>query len=96
MALVAVALLGAASSAFTAMNNTLTLTLSDLQYHGRLQSLMMLSFSGFGIAALPLGSLADAIGLEETFALMGVVTLLAMTVSAVSRARWPQERPELG
>jgi MFS family permease len=95
LALVAVALLGGASSAFTAMNNTLTLTLSDLAFHGRLQSLMMLSFSGFGLAALPLGRLADSIGLEETFAIMGAVTLVVMTISATTRVRWPDDRPSL-
>jgi predicted MFS family arabinose efflux permease len=78
------------------MNNTLTLTLSDYEYHGRLQSLMMLSFSGFGMAALPLGALADAIGLRETFGLMGLVTIASMTVSFLRRARWPEEQPSLG
>ena len=44
------------------MNNSLVLALSDFEYHGRIQSLMLLSFSGFGMAALPLGALADASG----------------------------------
>ena len=62
IALIAVAAVGAASSAFQSMNNSLVLGLSDFEYHGRIQSLMMLSFSGFGMAALPLGALADASG----------------------------------
>lgn len=94
-ALGAAIVLGAASSGFTSMNNTLTLTLSDYEYHGRLQSLMMLSFSGFGMAALPLGALADAIGLRETFGLMGLVTIASMTVSFLRRSRWPKEQPNL-
>lgn len=69
---------GAASAGFQAMNNSLVLALSDVEYHGRVQSLMMLSFSGFGMAALPLGVLADAIGLRETIAAMGAVVLVAM------------------
>jgi MFS family permease len=77
-AVVAVTWVGAASAGFQAMNNSLVLALSDLEYHGRVQSLMMLSFSGFGMAALPLGVLADAIGLRETIAIMGMVVVFAM------------------
>ena len=39
------------------------LTLSDIEYHGRMQSMVVLGFSGFGLAALPLGLLADAVTL---------------------------------
>ena len=77
-AVAAVTCVGAASAGFQAMNNSLVLALSDLEYHGRVQSLMMLSFSGFGMAALPLGVLADSIGLRETIGMMGVVVVLAM------------------
>ena len=77
-AVAAVTCVGAASAGFQAMNNSLVLALSDLEYHGRVQSLMMLSFSGFGMAALPLGVLADSIGLRETIGMMGVAVVLAM------------------
>ena len=86
-ALVAVAGVGAASAGFQAMNNSLVLALSDVEYHGRVQSLMMLSFSGFGMAALPLGILADAIGLRPTFAIMGLSVLVAMGVYLVASRR---------
>jgi predicted MFS family arabinose efflux permease len=79
-AAVAITCVGAASAGFQAMNNTLVLALSDLEYHGRVQSLMMLSFSGFGMAALPLGMLADTIGLRETIAAMGAVVIAAVAV----------------
>ena len=82
----AIAAVGAASAGFQAMNNSLVLALSDLEFHGRVQSLMMLSFSGFGMAALPLGALADRIGLRETLSIMGATVILAMLVFlAVSR-----------
>ena len=80
LAVVMVAGVGAASAGFQAMNNSLVLTLSDLEYHGRVQSLMLLSFSGFGMAALPLGALADQIGLEETMIGMGAMVVVAMFV----------------
>jgi predicted MFS family arabinose efflux permease len=83
----AVFVIGAAASAFQSMNNALALGISEFEYHGRIQSLMMLSFSGFGMAALPLGVLADAIGLRETFALMGGVTVLTMVGYLAVRSR---------
>jgi MFS family permease len=86
-AVVTVTAVGAASAGFQAMNNSLVLALSDLEYHGRVQSLMMLSFSGFGMAALPLGVLADHIGLRETLAAMGATVVAAMSVYLVVAPR---------
>lgn len=88
----AIAAVGAASAGFQAMNNSLVLALSDLEFHGRVQSLMMLSFSGFGMAALPLGALADRIGLRETLGGMGATVALTMaaylTISRRTRRRF--------
>jgi predicted MFS family arabinose efflux permease len=86
-ALVFVAGVGAASAAFQAMNNSLVLAFSEFEFHGRVQSLMMLSFSGFGMAALPLGALADRIGLRETLGAMGVGVMAAMAVYLVVSQR---------
>lgn len=83
----AIFVVGSAASAFQSMNNSLVLGLSDFEFHGRVQSLMMLSFSGFGMAALPLGVLADAIGLRPTFVVMGVIAVAAMIVYLVVRPR---------
>jgi hypothetical protein len=47
----------------------------------------MLSFSAFGLAALPFGILADAVGLRETMVGMGVAVLLAAIQSDVWRRR---------
>lgn len=94
-AVVAVAAVGAASAGFQAMNNSLVLTLSDVEYHGRVQSLMMLSFSGFGMAALPLGMLADSIGLRETIAIMGAVVVAAMVVYLAIAQRSRRSEPDL-
>ena len=74
-ALVAAALVGGATAAFQSMNATLALSLSDPTYHGRIQSLIGLGFSAFGLASLPLGMLADAVGLRQTLVGMGAVTL---------------------
>lgn len=95
VALGTIAVVGAGASGFQAMNNSLALNIAAFEYHGRIQSLMMLSFSGYGMAALPLGALADAIGLRQTLAMMSAVVLVAMTVSqfALRKSRQRQSIP---
>lgn len=85
--------LGASLLVFQTINQSLLLELSDLLYHGRIQGLVMLSFGAFGIAALPLGVLADAIGLRQTLAGMGAVVILIIGVFAIlSRRHWGQTK----
>jgi hypothetical protein len=72
--LVMVAVGGLASS-FQSLNNSLTMTFTDQEYHGRVQSISMLSWSLFGLAALPIGIIADHVGIRETLALQGVVCI---------------------
>jgi len=86
-ALVALLVVGGAASGYQAMNNTIVLTVTDLEYHGRVQSLLMLSFSGFGLAALPLGAVADEVGLRTMFIIMGSVCLVTMVVYISVQAR---------
>ena len=69
--LIAMVAVGGLASAFQSLNNSLTMMNTDAEYHGRVQSLSMMSWSLFGLASYPLGLLADRIGLEETFILMG-------------------------
>ena len=73
LALAILAVAGAGSLWFQTTNQSLLLSIGSFEYHCRIQSLVMLGFSGFGIAALPIGAVADAIGLRTTFAVMGVV-----------------------
>ena len=79
--------IGAATSAFQALNGSLILSIADMEFHGRMQSLIMLSFSAFGLAALPFGILADTVGLRETMAGMGVSVCLAAIHSHLWRRR---------
>ncbi|HSL57272.1 MAG TPA: MFS transporter [Acidimicrobiales bacterium] len=87
VALVVLVLIGGAAAGFQSLNNSMVLMGSDFAYHGRMQSLMMLSVSGFGMMALPLGAFADAVGLDTTLALMGVVTAATVLLYAVLRGR---------
>lgn len=90
--------IGAFTTAFQSMSNTLALTACDDEMQGRVQSLMQLSFAGFGIAALPLGALAEVIGLRTALVLMGAIALGAIVIfhvldsrstSATDRSRKP-------
>ena len=94
-ALAVVFFVGAAAAGFQSMNNSMVLALSDLEYHGRIQSLMLLSFSGFGMAALPLGRLADAVGLRQTLMVMGVATILCMFGYWLARRPGVRRRAEV-
>lgn len=84
---------GAASSAFQAMNNSQVLTIADVEYHGRVQSLMMLAFTGFGLAALPVGLLADAYGIREVMVAEGV--LIGLVVLGGEAWRRRDDAPEV-
>lgn len=91
LALFVVLFAGGANAGFQALNNSLVLLRSDDEYHGRVQSLLMLGFSAFGIFAAPLGALADVIGLRTTLVGMGVTTIVAVALlhRAIVRSRPP-------
>ncbi len=76
---------GAAGLVFQTTTQSLMLSLSDPDYHGRMQSMVVLGFSGFGLAALPLGLLADAVTLELTIVAMGVAVLVVTAAFAGKR-----------
>jgi MFS family permease len=85
--------LGAGLLVFQTATQSLLMALSDVTFHGRIQGLVMLGFGGFGLIALPLGLLADLIGLRPTFAGMGVGVLLVVAAFALrSRPHWDQSR----
>jgi hypothetical protein len=86
-ALLALAAIGASGLVFQTTTQSQMLALSDVDYHGRMQSMVVLGFSGFGLAALPLGLLADAVTLEVTLALMGVAALAVSATFALKRAQ---------
>ncbi|MGH2585694.1 MAG: MFS transporter, partial [Dehalococcoidia bacterium] len=75
--LVAIAV-GATASGFQSLNNALTMTLAEPRYYGRVQALMGMSWSLFGIISLPLGILADAIGIRQTLMLMGLACIVSI------------------
>lgn len=84
---------GAGLLVFQTVTQSLLLSLSDLSFHGRIQGLVMLSFGGFGVIALPLGIVADLVGLRQTLAGMGTGVLLTVVLFTLgSRRQWAQTR----
>ncbi len=85
---------GGFAAAFQSLNNSLTMTYTESSYQGRVQSMTMLSWSLFGIAALPLGIVADRIGIQETLAVMGGLTIVSVAlIQAFAHTRGaPQDR----
>ncbi|MGD9935251.1 MAG: hypothetical protein AB7T37_16265, partial [Dehalococcoidia bacterium] len=74
--------------AFQSLNNSLTMSITDEEYHGRVQSMTMMSWSLFGMASFPLGILADHIGIRETLALMGgSAAVLSVLIALLGRAQ---------
>jgi len=88
LALVAIAGIGASGLVFQTSTQTQMMRISALEYHGRLQSMVILGFSGFGLAALPLGLVADAISLRSTLACMG--GLVIVMTGVFSLVHWRQ------
>jgi MFS family permease len=87
---VVMVVVGGSSSAFQAMNNSQALVIADVEYHGRVQSLIMLAFTGFGLMALPMGLLADSWGILETMAAMGALVGVCVLFGEAWRRRQSQ------
>lgn len=78
---------GATALIFQTSSQALMLRLSPLEYHGRLQSMVILGFSGFGLAALPLGLLADAITLDVVLMSMGAIVIVCAALFTMFHLR---------
>ena len=87
----AILLVGACSAGFQSLNNALSISYSASRYHGRVQSLNMLSWSLFGIASLPIGIVADIIGIRETLMIAGVLGVGGVLLLYVIGRVWGAE-----
>lgn len=96
LALLAVAITGGSTAGFQSMNATLALSLSESEFHGRIQSLLSLGFSLFGLVSYPLGLLADAIGLRSTLVAMGVTTAILVVGAEVFWSTFRREVVAVG
>jgi len=80
LGLLAMVAVGGLASGFQGVNNALTMSSTDADYQGRVQSISMLSWSLFGLIALPIGFLADAIGIQQTMVILGIAVMVGVAL----------------
>ena len=80
-------LVGLSSGSFMTLNGTVLLRYTDPRYMGRVMSLAMLAFGGFGLLGLPFGMLADAAGEGPALATMGACVMLSVAWQSAALAR---------
>jgi MFS family permease len=85
---------GAGNGGFQALNAAVIARETEPEYMGRVMSLTMLAFAGFGLMALPFGILADRIGEQSTLMLMGVLVLLVSLVFGAALMRQMKDEPQ--
>lgn len=93
-AALAMALVGVTSGAVLALNGAVLLRATDPRYYGRVLSLAMLAFAGFGLVGLPVGWLADAVGERATLVASGSAVSIAVAILAWRLGRLPEVAAE--
>jgi len=78
--LIVMVAVGGLASGFQGVNNSLTMSSTDGPYQGRVQSISMLGWSLFGLMALPIGMVADAIGIQQTIIGLGAIVMASVAV----------------
>ena len=78
---------GAAATGFMSLGQTLVMRFSDDAHQGRMQSLVQLSFAGFGLAALPVGVFMEWVGQRWGLATMGAAVTASMLIYVLTAPR---------
>jgi MFS family permease len=88
VAIPALLVLGFAADSYSSLNSTMIMTNTDPRFHGRVMSVYLMTFAAMPIGAAPVSALADAIGVRETFAIMGAVVAGFVALVAVGYPRY--------
>lgn len=94
LALAWIFFVGMAGNAYMALNSTMIMSTAARAYHGRVMSVYMMTWSLMPLSTLPLGKVVDAIGVQPTTAVAGVIVaafVAALGVTRVRRAPVPAE-----
>ncbi len=76
------ALVGAVTTSYMTLNQTMIMTESRPEFRGRVMSISMLTFSAMPLMSLPLGLLADVIGGSATFVAQGAIVASVIALLA--------------
>ena len=87
-ALAALVVLGLCSMGYMTLNNTMIMGATKPEFHGRVMSVYMLTFSIFPLMSGPLGVLADQTGAVRTFVFLGSTILLFIVAVIALRPRY--------
>ena len=79
--------IGAASGGYQTLATAVMLAATKPIYIGRVMSLTMMAFAGFGLMGLPIGWLADAVGERGALAAMGAAAAVAVAITSAVLAR---------
>ena len=82
VALIAILVVGGAGSGYMTLNNTLLIMNAGPEYHGRVMSLGMMSFSMMPLGSVPISWIVDQIGAPLTIGVSGIA--LAAVVGTVA------------
>ncbi len=80
----AAVVVGVGRSGFMLVDNALLMSHADTAYHGRVMSLAMMAFGSQSLLAPVWGALADAIGVRQTMAVVGVAALVITAIVGLS------------
>jgi MFS family permease len=93
LAIATMLLVGIGSGGFQTLNGAVVIRESNPRYFGRVMSLTMLAFAGFGLMGLPIGYLADAVGERVTLGIMGTAVCAITIVLTSILLRLPAAEP---
>lgn len=91
LALACILLVGLFGNVYTALNSTLIMTTAEREYHGRVMSIYMMTWSLSPLASLPIGVLVDRFGAPVIVAVFGAI--VAGLLLALSPARLKATMP---
>jgi len=83
--LVVLALIGAAGTAYMALNNALVMILTPPEMRGRVMGIFMMTFGLMPLGSMPMGALVDAIGGPLTIGIFGGVVLVFIVLMVLIR-----------
>ena len=83
---------GLAGNAYMALNSTMIMATTARAYHGRVMSVYMMTWSLMPLSTLPVGKVVDAVGVQPTTAVAGMIVVGFVAVIGISRFRSSPQR----
>jgi MFS family permease len=83
LALIAIMVVGGAGSGYMTLNNTLLIMNAGPEYHGRVMSLGMMSFSMMPLGSVPVSWIVDQVGAPLTIGVAGIGLTVVVTIVAI-------------